>query len=89
MLQGGPEAAEDSDVRDVLTYLGTQLAIGGGLTIVGTALLPAIAVGVLAILAIAGFRAAVSGELLGSSALDHPSGGRVATAREGGAPARR
>lgn len=48
----------------MLTYLGTQLAVGGGLTATGSAVLPAIVIGVLAILALAGFRAVVRGDLL-------------------------
>jgi hypothetical protein len=65
LLQSGPGPAEATGVRDVLTYLGTQAAVGGGLTAVGTALLPALVVGILAILAIAGYRAATRGDLLG------------------------
>ena len=51
-------------MRSLLTYAGTPAAVGGGLTVVGQAPLPALFLSVIAALALAGFRAVTSGDLV-------------------------
>lgn len=60
----GVARVEHLIMRSVFTYAGTPAAVGGGLTVVGQAPLPALFVGLLATLAIAAFRAVAQGDLV-------------------------
>jgi len=51
-------------MRSLLTYAGTPAAVGGGMAAFGQAPLSALFLSVLAALAVAGFRAVASGDLV-------------------------
>ena len=51
-------------MRSLLTLAGTPAAVGGGMTVVGQAPISALFVSFLAALAVAGFRAVASGDLV-------------------------